>query len=698
MSGQPGKLQTTFNSLELGPRLWERSELKYHATGLAKAENIEALPQGGFANRPGLRHVGQTLDSAVRGIGFQANDGSVFDLVYGETVAEVWSQSALLDSFSHPYTAKQASRIDWAQQLDTLITVHQNVAPQRVLYDPITPDWSCAAAPLANLPRYDYGATYTNGVAAVWELEFVGFSGSGPPAVADIVFVLTVNKTDTAAIKTQVDGGGAFDNAATASAIATALDALGTIAPGFTVTAGASPEKIVITFDGAANLGDQWAVSGRVVNKADAAIVAFKTVAGEEAGEDIISSARGWPRCCAFYQQRLLLGGFKSLPAAWMASISGEFFNFDSRVDDANGSFVVLLDVPGGETVRRIVNNQFLLVMTSNTNYWIAGSQDGLSKTAPPKHVPASDHGVAAAVPVVQNEGAAVYVHSSGDFINEMRYTDIDGNYKALDVSLLAYHLVSGVTDIAVRKKENQQAANMLALVNGDLSLRLCMMLREQDITGFARVESGCWFLTTWSNGRNQLCVVTERPQGAIRTRRLERFEAGLLLDGAVAFSYAPPRSVITGLSMHNGQEVWVLADGHVFGPYTVSGGSVRLPIEVSSGEAGIWRPPVATTLPLPRPQTGSGDVVKRKGRIHTVHIEVEDTTSIAVSANGGKTFDIDLARYGLPADVPELEQGFSGTLTIQGFSGWAELPQLTITQLRPGRLTVRSITIEAKL
>ena len=47
MSGQAARQQAVFNSLELGPRLHERSELKYFNTGLAYAQNVEALPQGG---------------------------------------------------------------------------------------------------------------------------------------------------------------------------------------------------------------------------------------------------------------------------------------------------------------------------------------------------------------------------------------------------------------------------------------------------------------------------------------------------------------------------------------------------------------------------------------------------------------------------------------------------------------------------
>jgi hypothetical protein len=684
MSGQPGRLQTTFNALELGPRLIERSELKYFQTGAARAENVEALPQGGFSVRQGLRHIASVPATAERIVAFRANDGSVFDIVLSDSLAQVYgmggfADTTLLATFTHPYTSGQLLSLDWAQQLDTLLMFHPEVAPQRALFNPLMDTWSCAAAPLANLPVYDYGATYTNGVAAVWDLEFVGMTAGST------VFTLTLNGQETSGIKFA-----AAPN--TWQGVLDALGNLGLIKAGYTVAM--SGGNVRVTFSGAGNLGDEWALAGRVVNKADAAVVAFKVTAGVEPGEPVISATRGWPATGVFYQQRLLMGGFESLPAAWMASISGEFYNFSQKIKDANGSFLVVLDAPGGERVRRIVNNQFLLVMTSNTNYWVAGSQDGLSKLVPPRHVPASDHGVAAGAPVVQNEGAAIYIHSSGDFVGELRYTDVDGNYAALDVSLLAYHLIEQARDIAIRKKQSFQAANMLSLVNGDGSLRLAMLLREQDVTGFSRVESGCPFHATACNGNNDLTTLTQRAG----TRRLERFEPGLLLDAAISwFGGGVQSSVIGGVSHLEGQEVWALADGHVFGPLTVTGGVVTLPRAVISATVGVWRPPVITTLPLPR-ERAEGVVVKRKGRIHTLHLNLEDTTSLAVQVNGGKLFDVDLRRFGGLADVPELNQGFTGTIKLSGFTGWTELPQVTITQLRPGRLTVRSLTTEAWL
>lgn len=685
MTGQPGRLQSTFNSLELGPRLHERTEIKYFNTGLAFASNIEALPQGGFQVRAGLRHIGNTLATATRLVDFQANNGQVFDIVYGASTAEVWGVSSISDTFSHPYTEAQARTMDHAQALDTLLTFHQDVAPQRVLYNPSLPDWTNGAAPLANLPTYDYGATYTNGVAAVWDINFDGMQSTTTPPTPTGVYILTLNGLDTTSIQWN------STTATNVSRVAAALANLNILDPGYTVTA--SGGNVRVTFSGAGNIGDEWAISGRLVNRGDAAVITTKVTAGVAPGEAIISASRGWPRCGLFYQQRLLMGGLNSLPGSWISSISGDYFNFNDKIKDANGSFYVVLDVAGGEAVRKLVDNTFLLVMTSNANYWIAGSQDGLKKTEPPKHVPASDHGVAAGVPVISNEGAAVYAHSSGDFIGEMRYTDVDGNYVSLDVSLLAYHLVDGAIDLAARKKADFQACNQIGIVNGDGSMRIAYVLREQEITGFARVDTAGSFKAVSVNGRNEMSVIAVRGG----TRRFERFEAGLLLDGAITITNAPASATVAGIQHLNGQTVWALADGHVFGPFTVSNAQITLPIAASSITVGTWTPPVATTLPLPR-NRAEGIVLRRKGRIHTAHISLEDTTSIALSANGQPAVDINLQRFGMADGLPELSRGFTGIMKLPGLIGWSDLPQITITQTRPGRLTVRSITLEATL
>ncbi|WP_210237017.1 hypothetical protein, partial [Mesorhizobium sp. M8A.F.Ca.ET.213.01.1.1] len=119
-----------------------------------------------------------------------------------------------------------------------------------------------------------------------------------------------------------------------AGRVETAVLDLPNVAPGVTCVSssgGTGGTKVKITFDGVGNEGDGWAVTGRVINKADAAILSFKVTPGVEPGEDLISATKGWPHCGAFYSQRLLIGGFKSLPNAWMFSKVGDYFNYDKR-------------------------------------------------------------------------------------------------------------------------------------------------------------------------------------------------------------------------------------------------------------------------------------------------------------------------------------------------------------------------------
>jgi hypothetical protein len=278
--------------------------------------------------------------------------------------------------------------------------------------------------------------------------------------------------------------------------------------------------------------------------------------------------------------------------------------------------------------------------------------------------------------------------------LGEFRYTDVEGNFVALNISVLGSHLLHQVRDMALRKSRLSVDGNQLGFCLSDGAARMVTLLREQEVTGFTRITSGEGaFRAVSVNGRNEMSWIVDRPDGP----RLERFEDGLLLDEAISFAYGVPTPTISGLSRFNGREVWCVADQDVFGPVTVSGGQISLPVSISAATVGTWTPPRVQTLPLPR-DIGPNIVLKRRARIHSVQLSLVDTTSVAVSVNGRAPFPIDLRRWGMQADMPELAQGFTGTIPLRGLTGFADEPNITITQVRPGRLTVRSMTLEAQL
>jgi hypothetical protein len=296
-------------------------------------------------------------------------------------------------------------------------------------------------------------------------------------------------------------------------------------------------------------------------------------------------------------------------------------------------------------------------------------------------------------VPPAENEGAAIWCHANGSTVGELRYTDVDGNFVPTNISLLAPHLLQDISDMAVRRATAAMDGNVGAIVREDGQARLVTLLREQEVTAFARMSADGLFKAAARNGRNQLSFIMDH--GGVRT--LERMESGLILDEAMDFTYGSPQKTVTGLSRYNGREIWAIGDRNVFGPYTVAGGQIILPVAVSAVTIGTWRPPVISTLP-PARDIGPNTVLKRRARIHTVHVSVIDTTSLAISTNGGPLHDYSLYRYGVEADVPELDQGVTKTIKISGLRGYSDTPYITLSQVRPGRLNVRAITVEAAL
>ncbi|MBZ9986059.1 hypothetical protein LB572_02995 [Mesorhizobium sp. BH1-1-5] len=681
MVARPGRMQSASTAGELDPSLHDRWELKYFGTGARRMENVQVIPQGGFKVRDGLRDVGAVDAAASRIFPFDASDGSSYDLVFKPLGCAMWGETAELDTVVTGITADMLSTFTVAQQLDTMLLFHNDLKPQRIKI--LAPDnWAVDDVPFVGIPTYDYGAVYTNGVPAKWQLEFVGLTS------AATVFYLTVSNQKTISIEYN------SDMLVLAADIQAAILDLPNVAAGATAVSdsgGSGGRKINIEFAGAGNVGDGWAVSGDVINKADAAILSFKTVPGVDPGEPLISPTRGWPHCGAFYSQRLLVGGFKSLANAWMFSKVGDYYNYDKRFTEANGPALIPMDVAGGERIERIVPNRNLLIFTTQAEYWLA--ERALSKTTAPNHVQSSRHGTRRGVTIVENEGAALFLHSDGDVLGENRYTDVEGNFVATDISLLAPHLVKHGKDLAIRRANTSTSGNLLGMILDSGEARLVTILREQEVTAFTRMTTAGTPIAVSVNGRNEMSWLIDRPDA----RRLERLESGLLLDAAISFTYGVPTKVIGGLARFNGRDVWAIGDDDVFGPFHVAGGSITLPAGVMAVTVGTWSPPVMQTLPLPR-TVGPNIVLKRRARIHSVILSVLDTTSIAIGVNGKPPVDIDLLRYGAVADLPELQAPYTGDLKLRGLTGYQDDPYVTITQTRPGRMTVRSITIEAAL
>lgn len=699
MVSRPGKYQPRFTSGELDPLFSGNTDQSDYFKGAQLMQNVRPFPQGGFGLMPGTKKLGRArtlVSGAISPVSirsFTRARNAAYDAVFTEGWVDIYGTAGVVASVAHPFSGQQCLEMTDAQQLDTMLICHPSVQPQRLRGNAIS--WTWDTVPFANIPLYDYGGTYTNGEAALWTLNF--FNGANGNR-----YVISVNGQDS----TIATGGfgGAFNELTN---LTTMLSAMPGLAPGWSVTLGPSntpsgrqvPSGFYgIEFTGAANKGDGWAVSGRFLDNPSAAVSAAHDVQGVIGGEAIMSVTQGWPGAVLFYGGRTLIGGFLNAPNQILASMTEDLFNLDTRLKSASAPFLMPIDTRGAATILHLHHGRTLMIFTDGGVYWI--NPPTLDKTAPPAVTFADNVGALPTARPVEFNGATYFVNAAGGSVHEMRYDFGVQNYRAPNIAVRASSLVKNVVGIALRTPWAATDTAQLYAVRADGVAAVAHLLPDEEIRAFTRRVTAGSIRAANVNDRRDVTLAVERPVGASTVLFVERENDGYLLDGAQDFAFGAPAAAITGLSDFAGQQIWVIGDNVPQGPFTVPSAApytINLNWPAQAGYVGRWTPPRVLTMPQPR-SIAPNTVMKRPCRVHTVRLLVQNTSSIAIGANGQKPFDVPLTRYGADASVPLLQAPFSGEIMLEGLQGFSDDGVVEITQLMPGTLTVKAVTVEVDL
>lgn len=153
--------QTSFTGGEISPQLKARIDVSKYYSGAEKMRNVVVLPLGGFRDRPGTRLIAELADWGSGGrlvsFAFNTEQAYLFGLTNGQF--RVWRNDALVATVgSQPWTGAQAREINRTQSADTLLLFHKDLAPWRILRGGSHSSWTTGAAPLTNLPTFDFGS------------------------------------------------------------------------------------------------------------------------------------------------------------------------------------------------------------------------------------------------------------------------------------------------------------------------------------------------------------------------------------------------------------------------------------------------------------------------------------------------------------------------------------------------------------
>lgn len=593
----------------------------------------------------------------------------------------------------------------------TVGVLHPDLETVRLfLANPATAyDWQWGTWDYDPPPPVDLGGVYPQ-TDDVWEI-FIRWTGT-----VELYLSFTVDGETTPAVPhtdgvggtTPISSGSYSSGTWTAFAadIQTALRALPGMSSGVTVAqaegVSGKSRKLTITFSGDL-AGTEYQVSAVVTNTADASALPYHTQVGETELEALFSSGRGWPGFVELVQDRMVYYHIKAVTGSLALSRVAEYFDLDITSVADNAARLDRLRSQTNETILAVKESSYMLVYTERAAYFV--SNRTIERNTPLNFVKADETGIAANCAPFDLEGIDYYVgrdadrpawDPSGHQLLSMVYDDVSTKYTASPESLLASHLVSGIVRTARQRKSGSLDAAKGWLMRNDGRLVAAQLIKNQDITGFCEwvAAHGGLVREIGVDGRNRLWMSIE--WDGLKT--IQAYDAELYLhdtryvtpDLAGVVSNLPPD--MEGIELHAVADGYELPNG-----YTVQGRSIDLQDAYSSVIVGRWQPPRFESMPHVLITPGE-DVLWRPGRIHTAHLHLVDTTSIAVGANGSEPQDITLNEIGDPEGQPMPGKTKMITVTGEDLPGFMTGTTLVVTQTRPGRLRVREYAVGAKL
>ena len=526
-------MKTTFTAGEVSPELLGRGDLRAYDNGALALRNVFINPTGGVKRRFGLGYI----DSAAgdgKLIAFEFNTQQTALLVITDGQIDVYSSGVLESTIPAPWSEAQISQIAWTQSADTLLMVHPDISPKKLVRSGMgvwtLSDWSFFTD--ENIIYHPYFKFADSEVT----LTPSGITGSITLSASADVFVAGHEGT-----RLRVGG------------------------KDVEITDYSSPTVVTVT------------VIEDLIDT-DPTIDWF---------EQAFSAVHGYPVSVAFHQDRLVIGGSRDLPNRLWFSKSGDLFNFDlgEGLDGEAIEFAILSDQVNA--IRGIFSSRHLQLFTSGAEWMVTGDPLTPSSVQIRRQTRTGSR-IDRYIPPVNVDGATLYVARNAQEIHEYLYTDLEAAYTSTDLALLSRHLVENPVD-----QDYDQKNRLLFVVRGDGKFASLTVFRAEQVSAWTLHETDGLVKSVCVVG-DEVYMLIERDG----TFLIEQFDAELHLDSALSGQVGSPASVWSGLDHLEGEEVSIVADGAVLASQTVSGGQITLAEPASTIEIGLPYTHIVEPLP----------------------------------------------------------------------------------------------------
>ena len=633
-------MQTNFTAGELDPLVRARVDIESYKNALETARNVICQPQGGVSRRPGTKFInelGGTPASGVRLVSFEFSVTDSYMLCFTNDTMYVYKNKALVHTeTSTGIVSAYLDTMCWTQSADTLIVVHQDMAPRKIVRGASDTDWTISTISFDSIPNYAF------------TLSTFDTSGSGTLTPSDVSGKITLTSqhaTFTAAHVGQFINASPQGRARIVEVTTTTTVNVVTEFPFFDTTAIANAD---------------WDL--------------------EIGYEDVWSASKGWPRTVTFHQGRLYFGGSKSRPSTIWGSKVGLYFSFEAVEALDDDAVEATLDTNTFNAITDLISGRDLQIFTTGGEFNV--NQEGLSAITPSNFFvsASSRNGSKEGIRVQQLESGVLFVQRQGKALSEIAYSDATLSYETAKVSLLSGHLLKGPKRMDIRRAVATDENDLLLLVNeDDGSICLFSLLRAQNVIAPSQ------FTTTGSFkdiGVDivDIYTVVSRDDGGVTKYYVEIFDDNSLTDCGVVGT----TSATANMAHLVGAVVHCISDGYVESDQTVpAGGTITFTNPpTASSECGLPISVEIKTMPT-EVKMQSGTRIGFRKRIVEVNALLYKTQNIVINNNLVPIRS--LGSGALDEPVPE----FTGTKTLHGILGYSNNGQITVTQSSPLKLTL---------
>lgn len=676
-------LQSSYSSGEIDPWLRRRADVKVYYTGLDKGRNVLPLPQSGLKLRGGLGHMSRgrrnlvpvaltagmfTLRAGATGTAANLIDGNtatnvVFALqgAAGDVLTLDFGVSRNLAALDLNQFSAPTGGINWL-----IIETSANGT--------VWSEWARRdLRPSVNTRRI---ATAPGTVQACRFVRIRTAGAHGAITLADVrafeegttkqPFILFRHATETSHWLAVITPGHVdlFENQAWVTAAAVPY-AAGDIAglstahdPGGVLVFSVNHEPVLLQPRGAAA---EWNSAPFVFTS-----IPTRTFPDGVAAEAIMSATRGWPSCGVFLNERLIVGGLRSLPQTVVFSAQGEPANLNTVPTLATDAFTLDLrgDEQGTPNIRRLRAGPRLEVYTQMGLFY--ASSDVIAKGQGLGFVIANRTPIAASTRVVDASNLAYFVEDGGAVIRQLTYDDQQiERYTTQEISVFSSHLVKGAREMSRRPARSAQGMTLLNIVTNTGGWIIASTLPTQELLGYNPMEAGGPVLAVAAIGAAYDTVLAVDRGGDVH---LEVVDDTLLLDMAVRRAGAP---VISGLGHLEGRsDVWLRSDEGLFGPFTVTGGQIATTLATTSQcEIGV---PFGWEI---RQLRLAGDAQRqvawsRTVAVSVVKLDLEAASVFEMCVDDSPWRTIELPPMPATGDPDLLQRIYKGEWEEDGFSG----------------------------